>query len=104
MAGTRTVSGSNVTYDFKWTAATTRLDAIADAAAHWIFDHGAGDHGTIEAPILYASLSAAQKLALLDAHLARVITDAATAYKSQADQDAARAAAAVYTGENYGLG
>ena len=103
MAGTRTVSGSNVTYDFKWVGPTARLDAIGDGAAHWLWDHGYGDHGTAEVPVAYASLTVTQKLAILDAHLAQVLTDAATAYKSQSDQDAARIAADAYATSNYGL-
>lgn len=103
MAGTRTTTGANTTYKFEWTKATASIDAIADAAAHYLWDHGYGDHGAEEAPILYSDLTVAQKLAILNAHLAKVLTDAATTYKSNTDQDEARIAADEYAKTNYTL-
>jgi len=104
MAGTRTTTGTNTTYRFQWTAATARIDAIADGAARWFWRHGAGNHGTDDAPITYDSLSITEKVAILDAHIAQVMTDAATAEKSVADQESARLAADQYSKDNYRLG
>lgn len=99
MTGTRTVSGANTAYKFEWTATTARIDAIADGAAHQLWLDG---YGKVEGE-LYANLTVAQKLIILDNYLAKVLTDLATIYKINLDRDAAMVTAAEFAKTNYGL-
>ena len=100
MAGTRTVNGLNTTYKFEWTSATARIDAIADGAAHQLWNDGYGNHAE---GVLYVNLTVTQKLAMLDLYLAKVLTDLATTYKITLDRDAAMVAAGEYAKSNYEL-
>lgn len=90
MAGTFIVNGTSTTIAFTYTAPTTTVLAIVPAAAHYLWDHGYGDHGTEEIPIEFADLTNQQKLNLVDAYIRQTIIDLANTYKSIAAQDAAR--------------
>jgi hypothetical protein len=80
MAGTFTVAGGNTTITFTQTAPTAKMQAIIAAAAHWLFDGGMGNHGTVDAPILFASLTNQDKLDIVDTYIKRIVVDAARAY------------------------
>jgi len=90
MAATFIVSGANTTINFEYTAPTTAVLAIVPAAAHYLWDHGYGDHGTEEEPIGFGDLTNQQKLDVVDAYIRQTIIDLANTYKSVAAQDAAR--------------
>ena len=87
-----TPAAGQVTYRFQYSGTTAVIDRKADQAAHYLFDAGYGDHGA-DGLRPYSDLSPAEKLALLDQHVRRVIMDLSRAYKVNADQEAARAAA-----------
>lgn len=92
MTGKFTVSGSNTTVEFSYTALTATIQSIVGGCAEYLWEHGYGDHGTSENPILFTSLSNQQKLDLVDAHVKNVIVDAANTQKSVKAQEAARVA------------
>ena len=85
MTLTRTAGGGNATYNFQYTGTIAVIDKKADQAAHYLFDAGYGDHEKT-----YADLTAAEKLAILDQHVLRVILDASRTYRAQTDMDVAR--------------
>ena len=94
MAANLTNNGDGtLTVAFTYTAASQRVQDTLGDCAHYLWSHGKGDHGTEEEPISFDDLTSAQKLALVDQHVKRVIIDAAHAYHSNAAQDAARATA-----------
>ena len=86
-----TVTGSTTKISFEATAPTTTIQSIVGSASEYLFEHGYGDHGTEEAPILFASLTNQQKLDLVGKHLKQVILDLANTHKSVKAQEAARA-------------
>jgi hypothetical protein len=86
-------SAGQTKYRFDYFATTAVIDKKADQAAHYLFDVGLGNHGTLEAPRTYADLTLAEKLAILDQHVLSVVLDASKSYKANADAEAARAAA-----------
>jgi hypothetical protein len=85
-----TVSGASTTITFSYTALTGQIQSIVGGCAEYLWEHGYGDHGTEEIPILFASLTNQQKLDLVDEHLRRVVLDAANTQKSLRAQEAAR--------------
>ena len=88
-----TPSAGLTAYRFQYSATTALIDKKADQAAHYLFDVGMGNHGTPEAPRVYADLSAAEKLAILDKYVISTILDASKSYKANVDANAARDAA-----------
>lgn len=74
---TTTISTSNGTRTLKTenTAPNAKMDAVLANASELLFERGYGDHGTQETPIVFADLSTADKLAILDTHYRRVILD-----------------------------
>jgi len=96
MALTRTVNqptAGQTRYRFDYSATTAIIDKKADQAVHYLFDVGHGNHGTEAAPRTYADLSLAEKLAILDQYVLRVILDTSKSYKANTDANAARDAA-----------
>jgi hypothetical protein len=91
MAGTFTVNGANTTIKFEYTALTTTILSIVGSAAEYLWNHGYGDHGTVEIPILFTSLTNQEKLNLVDTHLKQVVIGLANTFKSVKAQDIARA-------------
>jgi len=85
-----TVIGTETKITFEWTALTAKIQSIVGDCSEYLWNHGLGDHGTTEVPILYSSLSNNQKLALVEAHLKDVIINAANTHKSVEAQEAAR--------------
>ena len=80
MAGNFTVTGSNTEVSFKWTKSTAKMQSLITSAAHYLWDVGYGNHGTIESPILFSSLNNQGKLDIVDAHVRQVILDVARSY------------------------
>ena len=103
MAGTFETGGGNTTIVFKYINPTAKTVEILTEAAHYLWGHGYGDHGTEEAPVEFASLSNQEKLDIVDAHLRRVIMDAAKTYHANAAQDTARETALEYADSNLDL-
>jgi len=91
MAGSFSVTSGNTTVNFSYTTTTVKVQAIVTDAAEWLWNHGYGDHGTAEVPILFSSLTNQQKLNLVDAYVKQVIIDTANTNKSVKAQDTARA-------------
>ena len=85
-----TVSGADTTITFTYTATTAKMQAVIGDCSEYLWDHGYGNHGTMEAPELYSALTNNQKLALVDTHIRRVILDAANTNKSLKAQTVAR--------------
>ena len=85
-----TVSGTDTKITFEWTALTEKIVSIVSDCAEYLWNHGYGNHGTEEAPILFDDLNNNQKLALVEAHLKDVIINASNTFKSIKAQDAAR--------------
>ena len=93
MSLTTTVDGADTTVKFEYTAATTKVTNTLTDAANELFNRGQGDHGTEEAPIVWADLNNAQKAALLDDHIKQVMLDLAEAFHVNASKEAAQATA-----------
>ena len=104
MATTFTVNGANATLSMIYTAPTASISAVMDDAAHALFDRGAGNHGTEEAPRTYAQLTLAEKTKIVDDYTVSVYLGLAKQYKSDADAQAARDAAALAANTRYNLG
>ena len=85
-----TVIGTETKITFEWTALTEKIVSIVGDCAEYLWNHGYGNHGTEEAPILFDDLNNNQKLALVEAHLKDVIINASNTFKSIKAQDAAR--------------
>ena len=85
-----TVSGTDTKITFEWTALTEKIISIVGDCAEYLWEHGYGDKGTEEAPIVFDDLNNNQKLALVEKHLKDVIINASNTFKSIKAQDAAR--------------
>ena len=90
MASSFSVSGTNTTVVFSFIAPTTTIQNIVGNASEYLWEHGYGDHGTPEEPIVYSSLTNTQKLSLVENHVKQVILDLSNTYKSIKAQEAAR--------------
>ena len=90
MTGSRTGTGATTTYTFVWTG--PNLDAIADAAARRIYAMQDGKD--------YDSLTVQQKVNILDAYIAEMLTEHAAAHKHSTEQIAARATAQAFIENN----
>ena len=75
-----------------WEAPQAVSVATADAAAHYLFDLGRGDHGTEEEPRTYDDLSNQEKLNLIAEHWTQVKKDMASSYNVNVGLEAARVA------------
>ena len=95
-----TVDGSNLIINFQYTAPVVRATEVAVSAAHYLWEHGYGDHGTEEEPILFDDLTNQEKLNLVDKHVKRVVLDIAKDYHVNARQEAERELAIEYANEN----
>ena len=98
------VDGSNLIINFQYTAPVVRATEVAVSAAHYLWEHGYGDHGTDEEPITFDDISNQEKLNLLDKHVLRVIMDIAQDYHVNARQEAERILATEYANENIVIG
>jgi len=92
MAGTYQVNGQNVTLKFEYTTTIAEALSIVGDCAEYLWDHGYGDHGTDDAPILFSDLTDQQKVNIVDRHIVRVVVDAANTFKSVKAQEVARLA------------
>lgn len=93
MAITKSVSNGNTTITLTYTALTGKIEATLTDAAHYLFDHGFGDHGTEETPRTFEDLTVAEIGAIVDAYVKKVIVDAAKTFSSNDAQNTARIAA-----------
>ena len=98
------VDGSNLTINFEYSAPVVRATEVTVSAAHYLWEHGYGDHGTDEEPITFDDLTNQDKLNLLDKHVLRVIMDIAQDYHVNARQEAERILATEYANENIVIG
>ena len=92
MASSFTVINGNTKIDFNYTAVTAVIQNIIGNAAEYLWNHGYGNHGTEETPILFSSLTNNQKLSLVEDHVKKVVIDCANTNKSIKAQDLAREA------------
>jgi len=90
MAGQRSGAGATTTYTFTWTGAN--LDAIADAAARRIYATQDGKD--------YDSLTVQQKVNILDAYIAEMLTENAAIYTHAAEIKAAQEKAQAFIDNN----
>ena len=90
MISTFSTTTDKTTITFKATALTTVIQNIVGSASEYLFNHGAGDHGTTEAPKVFADLTNQQKLDIVGKHLKQVILDCANTNKSVKAQETAR--------------
>ena len=90
MASSFKVVGNNTTVEFNYTALTTSVISIVGGCAEYLWDKGWGDHGDEKNPIIFASLTNAQKLAIVDDYVKQCIIDAANTQKSIKAEDLAR--------------
>ena len=80
MAVTYTANGGITTVKHEFKGATTKLKKAYNSASHYLFDHGKGDHGTEESPIVFDDLTDQDKADIVHAHLMQVVKDAAKTY------------------------
>ena len=99
-----TVDGSNLVINFQYSAPVDRATEVAVSAAHYLWEHGYGDHGTDEEPILFDDISNQDKLNLLDQHVLRVIMDIAQDYYVNSRQEAEGILAKEYAEANIVIG
>jgi hypothetical protein len=98
------IVGTPETARFDFTRGNLTLDKTAkriNLASEYLWEHGQGDHGTDELPILFTSLTKAKKLKLVSDHLQNVIDDMAKTQLSIRSQEAARQAAELDAETNY---
>ena len=62
---TFTTSNGNGTITLTYTAPLLKIQALAESAAYYLFEHGFGNHGTPDNPIEFDDLTDGQKLALI---------------------------------------
>ena len=86
-----TVSGTNTKISFEVSVLTAVIQNVVSSASEYLFNHGLGDHGTEEAPKVFADLTNQQKLDIIGEHLQKVILDLANTQKSVKAQELARA-------------
>lgn len=79
------------------------MAAVLTDGCHYLWNNGKGPHGTTEAPILFTDLTVPQMAQIIDDHIKEVLVDAASTYKSLADQEVARTAAATASTTTYKL-
>lgn len=79
---TFTTTGDNTTITFKYTGLTTVIQNIVGDAAEYLWNHGYGNHGTEESPIVFSSLTNQQKLDLVGEHVKNVIINEANDNKN----------------------
>ena len=103
MAATFKVEGTDLRVTFTYIAPLAKMQEVSEDAAHYLWDHGYGDHGTEEAPIVFDDLTNNQKLALLDYHVRKVIIEVAKDYHVNDLQLQARLDAIVYADENLSI-
>jgi len=103
MAAVFKVENGNLRVTFTYIAVLDRMQEVTEDAAHYLWEHGHGDHGTDEEPIEFDDLNNNQKLALLDQHVRRVVIEAAKAYHVNDLQEQARQDAIVYADENLNI-
>ena len=103
MATTFTVNGANATLSMIYTAPTATISNVMDDACHALFDRGAGNHGE-DGLRLYSTLTLAEKTKIVDDYTVSVYLGLAKQYKSDADAQAARDAAALAAATRYNLG
>jgi hypothetical protein len=85
------VSEQNTTITFEYTAITDKMIYVISDCSEYLWNLGYGDHGTIDKPKLFSSLTNQQKLGLVDTHLRLVVLDAANANKIARAQAVVRA-------------
>lgn len=90
MNSTFEVLNGNTKIIFDVTAPTTTVQDVVGDAAEYLWEHGNGDHGTIESPIDFSDLTNQQKLDLVADHIQQVILDLANVFKSNLAQQTAR--------------
>ena len=103
MAATFKVEGTDLRVTFTYLAPQAKMMEVAEDAAHYLWEHGYGDHGTEEEPILFDDLNNVEKLDLLDQHVKRVIIDVSKDYHVNNEQILAREAASIYADENISI-
>ncbi len=88
MAATTKVTDGMATVAFSYTATTAKIVEVLSDASEALFDRGLGDHGTKEAPIVFADLSNQDKMDLVDKYLKDVIVNMANDFKLKSAKDA----------------
>ena len=87
------LNNGEMTIRFEYTAPQQKAINLGNDCAHWLFDHGYGDHGTAEDPIYWEDLSNQAKLKILDkATKDFLISNAKSYHINAASVDAADAA------------
>jgi hypothetical protein len=94
-----------ITIDEKSKTATATFDFTGDIeivperleqAAHYLWDHGYGDHGTEELPIQFGSLKSEDHIAILKAYFIKTVNEMANGYCASSYWKAAQEAAEFY--------
>ncbi len=91
MLGKFEVLNGTTKVTFEVTAETQLVIDVVTTCAHYLWDHGFGEHGTLEAPVAFEDLTNQDKLDLVANHVQAVILDLANSYKSNKAQETARA-------------
>ena len=76
------------TVAFSYTATTAKIVEVLSDASEALFDRGLGDHGTEEAPIVFADLTNQDRLDIVDGYLKNVIVNMANDFKLKSAKDA----------------
>jgi len=73
MPASFTVNGSNTTITITITSSTANIQTILGIVTQYLWNDGYGDHGTLDAPIQYSSLTNQQKLDIFFNYIIRSI-------------------------------
>ena len=87
MATTKTTDGQTEV-SFNYTATTAKIVSVLSDASEALFDRGLGDHGSEEAPIVFADLTNQDKLDIVDGYLKDIIVNMANDKKLSKAKDA----------------
>lgn len=83
-----TVNGTDTTVKFEYTAPTAKVQEIVGAVSENLWQEETNEKGVVTNP--FAEATNAQKLAVVDKHIKRVLVDMANSYLSNKSQQEAR--------------
>ena len=73
MPASFSVNGSNTTITLTITSTTVNIQAVFGIVTQYLWNDGYGNHGSVDNPILFSSLTNQQKLDILYAYIVRSI-------------------------------
>lgn len=99
-----TGEGEKTTLEWSRLENSQVLIDLTDAASHYLWDLGRGNHGTSEEPISFDQLEQSQKLEFLGEHIEQVLFDLAKSYDVNSHVEVKRAEREEIAKTKYAIG